>query len=117
MKIGATLKRLRLERSLTQGEVESRAGISTGNLSRLERDEQNYTGEVLSALSRALDVPVYQFFEQPAADAESTSMAAENGASPSITPSPLAQKIALHISVLPDEKQQALATLLGIKLS
>jgi phage repressor protein C with HTH and peptisase S24 domain len=37
--------------------------INTGNLSRLEREGQGYSNELLQAIARALDVPIARFFE------------------------------------------------------
>jgi transcriptional regulator with XRE-family HTH domain len=54
--IGATLKRLREQRGLTQLEVETMVGIDSGNLSRVERGVQRINQERLEALLSAYGV-------------------------------------------------------------
>lgn len=65
MKIGENVRRIRLMRNMKQGFLESAAGLSAGNLSRIERDEQGYTGDVLTKLAEALKVNVKDFFADP----------------------------------------------------
>lgn len=64
MLIGPTIKKLRLARGMTQPELEHAAGISAGNISRLERDEQSYSSTSINGIATALKVPVYLLFTQ-----------------------------------------------------
>lgn len=62
MKIGEKIKELRNARGLTLADVEARAGLSDGNLSRIERGKQWLTEEKLYAIAAALNVPVHELF-------------------------------------------------------
>lgn len=64
MKTGEKIRKIRKARGLTLAEVENLAGISNGNLSRIERGDQWVSEEVLFALARVLEVPVADFFIQ-----------------------------------------------------
>jgi transcriptional regulator with XRE-family HTH domain len=55
MHIGVRVKRLRIERGLTQMELAERADISQAVISRLEADvRRNVNADVLKALAKAL---------------------------------------------------------------
>lgn len=62
MKIGDQIRKIRKAKGLKLSEVENRAGLSEGNLSRVERGVQWLSEEKLYALAAALDVPPAQFF-------------------------------------------------------
>jgi transcriptional regulator with XRE-family HTH domain len=62
MGIGKKIKQFREARRLTLAEVEARAGLSDGNLSRIERGKQWITEEKLAALADVLGVRTYEFF-------------------------------------------------------
>lgn len=62
MKTGDVIRKLRKEKKLTLAEVESRAGLSDGNLSRIERGEQWLSEEKLYAVADALGVTPAEFF-------------------------------------------------------
>ncbi len=63
--IGQNIKRIRLEKGLTQvdlvGKIEMQ--IDTTNISRLERGRTNATIHTLFKVSQALDVPLSQICE------------------------------------------------------
>lgn len=67
MKTGAKIREIRKARKLKLSEVESMAGMTEGNLSRIERSEQWLSEEKLYALADALGVSVAEFFIQPSA--------------------------------------------------
>src|SRR4051794_10917035 len=56
---GATIRRLRKQRGLTQEELANKTGIAQKYVSALERGQRtNPSREVVSALAKALQVPV-----------------------------------------------------------
>jgi len=61
--VSKRLKRLRMERGLSQQALAAKAQISRGYLTRLEAAEQDPTLGVLERLARALGVPVTALLE------------------------------------------------------
>lgn len=57
MKIGATIKKLRKEKKITQIDLAGQCGISQTYLSQLENDERNPTVDVLERISNVLEIP------------------------------------------------------------
>lgn len=70
MKTGAKIREIRKARKLKLSEVESMAGMTEGNLSRVERGEQWLSEEKLYALADALEVSPAEFFTRPATKAQ-----------------------------------------------
>ena len=67
-RIGATFRRLRHSRGMSLREVAGRSGVSVGMISQIERDLANPSMRVLTALRRALNVPLQTVFnDDPAA--------------------------------------------------
>jgi phage repressor protein C with HTH and peptisase S24 domain len=64
MKTGEKIKMIRVSKGLTLADVEHRAGLSDGNLSRVERGLQWLSEEKLRALAEALNVEPAEFFTQ-----------------------------------------------------
>ena len=64
MKFGQRLKEIRLSRNLTMTDVEARAGLKVGNISRIEKGTQWVSEDSLHAIARALDVPVATLFTE-----------------------------------------------------
>lgn len=62
MGIGKKIKQFREARRLTLAEVEARAGLSDGNLSRIERGKQWITEEKLNSLAAVLGVRTHELF-------------------------------------------------------
>ncbi|WKL23655.1 cupin domain-containing protein (plasmid) [Agrobacterium tumefaciens] len=60
--IGATLRRLRHEKKFSLQELARVSGVSVGMISQIERDLANPSVRVLTAIRRALDVPVSAVF-------------------------------------------------------
>jgi transcriptional regulator with XRE-family HTH domain len=63
MTVGEKIRAIRLAKEMTIAEVEARAGLTDGNLSRIERGKQWVSEEVLRNIARALSVRVAEFFE------------------------------------------------------
>lgn len=62
MKIGSKIREIRLQKGMTLAEVENRANIANGNLSRIERGVQWLTEQKFTDLAGALGVTVADFF-------------------------------------------------------
>jgi transcriptional regulator with XRE-family HTH domain len=54
--IGATVRRLRKQRSMTQEDLAWRAGVNTTVVGRLERGERDPRLSTITAVARGLDV-------------------------------------------------------------
>ena len=59
--VGAQVRRLRRERSLTLAEVAEHTGLNIGYLSQIENDKASPSLESLAALAAAMDVPITWF--------------------------------------------------------
>lgn len=57
MKTGATIKKMRKEKKITQIDFAKQCGISQTYLSQLENDERNPTVDVLERISNVLEIP------------------------------------------------------------
>lgn len=62
MTIGNTIRKLRKQKGLTLNQLATQIESDVGNLSRLERDLQGYSDQMLSKIAGALDVPVATLF-------------------------------------------------------
>jgi transcriptional regulator with XRE-family HTH domain len=58
--LGEAIHSIRIEKSLTLREVSQRGSLSLGHLSELERGIKETSSELLEAIARGLDVPLYQ---------------------------------------------------------
>lgn len=67
MKIGEAIKQLRLERGATQEDVALEAGTNAGNLSRIERCQQQPALELVEKISAALGMTVADLYTYTAA--------------------------------------------------
>jgi len=65
--IGARIRQARLERGLSQGDLENRTGLLRCYLSRVENGHTEPSLQTLTRLATALEMPLVGFFE--AADA------------------------------------------------
>jgi transcriptional regulator with XRE-family HTH domain len=63
--VGRRLRRLRKERRLSHEELGARAGLSAGELVRLEKDEHRVSLDVLFRLLAALQVGAEELFAAP----------------------------------------------------
>lgn len=62
MKIGTTIRALRLQKGLSQGDIEKKTGLLRCYLSRVENGHTVPSLDTLSKIAIALDVPLAQFF-------------------------------------------------------
>ena len=62
MIIGKRLRQLREERSLSQGDIEKRAGLLRCYISRVENGHTVPSLETLERFAAALQIPLYQMF-------------------------------------------------------
>src|SRR5271170_7486254 len=70
MVIGETLKALREQRNLSQGDIEKRTGLVRPYISRVENGHTVPAIETLEKFARALEIPLYLLFydgEKPVA--------------------------------------------------
>lgn len=58
MTLGNKIRNYRLERGMTQVELASKAGLSQGYLSDLEKNKFNPTVPIIIGIAVALDVPI-----------------------------------------------------------
>jgi transcriptional regulator with XRE-family HTH domain len=65
--IGLTIRELRLERNLSQGDIEKRTGLLRCYLSRVENGHTVPSLDTLQKIAGALEMPLSQFFtDEPA---------------------------------------------------
>ena len=62
MIIGTRLKKLREDRTLSQGDIEKRTGLLRCYISRVENGHTVPSLETLERLAAALEIPLYQLF-------------------------------------------------------
>lgn len=62
MNIGQVLRKIRKERKASLEEIALAAGTDAANLSRVERDKQRLTPDMLENVAKALDVPVSSLY-------------------------------------------------------
>jgi transcriptional regulator with XRE-family HTH domain len=62
MIIGDRLREMRVEKKLSQGDIERRTGLLRCYISRVENGHTIPAIETLEKLARALEVPLYQLF-------------------------------------------------------
>lgn len=70
MKIGEVIRNIRLERGMSQGDIENRTGLLRCYLSRVENGHTLPSLDTLGKIAGALEVPLSQFFVEPAPDEE-----------------------------------------------
>ena len=62
MKIGTTIRAYRLQRGMSQGDIEKKTGLLRCYLSRVENGHTVPSLDTLAKIASALDVPIGQFF-------------------------------------------------------
>jgi transcriptional regulator with XRE-family HTH domain len=62
MKIGETIRNHRLQRSMSQGDIEKRTGLLRCYLSRVENGHTIPSLDTLAKIANAMDIPLSQFF-------------------------------------------------------
>ncbi|MGC9159561.1 MAG: helix-turn-helix domain-containing protein [Terracidiphilus sp.] len=63
-KIGTTIRAFRLQRGLSQGDIEKRTGLLRCYLSRVENGHTVPSLDTLSKIAQALDLPITDFFAE-----------------------------------------------------
>lgn len=69
IRLAAHVKRLRVERGMTQDDLAAKSGITKSFIGRVERDQRNASLDVVDALARALGVDPLDLL-QPLEDSE-----------------------------------------------
>lgn len=64
IKIGTTIRAHRLQRGLSQGDIEKKTGLLRCYLSRVENGHTVPSLDTLSKIAMALDLPISQFFAE-----------------------------------------------------
>ena len=62
MKIGTAIRTFRLQKGLSQGDIEKKTGLLRCYLSRVENGHTVPSLDTLSKIALALDMPIAQFF-------------------------------------------------------
>jgi transcriptional regulator with XRE-family HTH domain len=60
--VGANLRRIRIEKNLTQEGVAAKSGVSRSTVADIERGDRGATAETLHGLATALDVSLDEFY-------------------------------------------------------
>src|ERR1019366_5084000 len=64
MKIGETIRNYRLQKGMSQGDIEKRTGLLRCYLSRVENGHTIPSLDTLSKIATAMDLPLAQFFHE-----------------------------------------------------
>jgi len=76
--IGVTIRGFRLQKGMSQGDIEKRTGLLRCYLSRVENGHTVPSLETLQKIAGALDLPLSQFFaEDPVKDVPGMSLSAD----------------------------------------
>jgi len=70
MKIGTTIRGHRLQKGLSQGDIEKKTGLLRCYLSRVENGHTVPSLDTLSKIAQALDLPIAQFFAEDSLNRE-----------------------------------------------
>jgi transcriptional regulator with XRE-family HTH domain len=68
MNIGETIRNFRLQKSLSQGDIEKRTGLLRCYLSRVENGHTIPSLDTLAKIANAMDVPLASFFSDHESD-------------------------------------------------
>ena len=66
MNIGETIRNYRLQKGMSQGDIEKRTGLLRCYLSRVENGHTIPSLDTLSKIAGAMELPLSQFFAEPA---------------------------------------------------
>src|SRR5438477_12704984 len=75
MNIGETIRSYRLQKGMSQGDIEKRTGLLRCYLSRVENGHTIPSLDTLAKIAAALDLPLGNFFADSAADSGTTKSA------------------------------------------
>src|SRR5438552_14296712 len=65
MNIGVTIRNFRLQRGMSQGDIEKRTGLLRCYLSRVENGHTVPSLDTLSKIAGAMELPLSHFFSEP----------------------------------------------------
>ena len=65
MNIGETIRTYRLQKGMSQGDIEKRTGLLRCYLSRVENGHTIPSLDTLAKIAGSMDVPLAQFFAEP----------------------------------------------------
>ncbi len=68
MNIGETIRNFRLQKGMSQGDIEKRTGLLRCYLSRVENGHTIPSLDTLAKIASAMEVPLAQFFADSASD-------------------------------------------------
>jgi len=68
MNIGETIRNFRLQKAMSQGDIEKRTGLLRCYLSRVENGHTVPSLDTLAKIAQAMDLPLARFFEERAVD-------------------------------------------------
>ena len=68
MNIGETIRNYRLQKGMSQGDIEKRTGLLRCYLSRVENGHTIPSLDTLAKIATAMDLPLAQFFSNGASD-------------------------------------------------
>lgn len=68
MNIGETIRNYRLQKGMSQGDIEKRTGLLRCYLSRVENGHTIPSLDTLAKISTAMDLPLAQFFTENAGE-------------------------------------------------
>ena len=74
MNIGATIRGFRLQKGMSQGDIEKRTGLLRCYLSRVENGHTVPSLETLQKIAEALDLPLSQFFAEDSVGREMSTL-------------------------------------------
>jgi transcriptional regulator with XRE-family HTH domain len=66
MNIGETIRNFRLQKSMSQGDIEKRTGLLRCYLSRVENGHTIPSLDTLAKIATSMDIPLAQFFSDSA---------------------------------------------------
>jgi transcriptional regulator with XRE-family HTH domain len=72
MNIGQTIKSYRLQKGMSQGDIEKRTGLLRCYLSRVENGHTIPSLDTLAKIASAMDLPLAQFFADQSAESSHT---------------------------------------------
>jgi transcriptional regulator with XRE-family HTH domain len=73
MNIGETIRNFRLQKSMSQGDIEKRTGLLRCYLSRVENGHTIPSLDTLAKIATALDLPLARFFSEGGENGSKTS--------------------------------------------
>jgi transcriptional regulator with XRE-family HTH domain len=60
--VGSNIRRVRVSKALTTGELGAKAGLSQAQISRIENGQSGIRTEIILKLAEVLGVPPFRFF-------------------------------------------------------